>query len=170
MTCKYRAISAQQKEPPVPNPLRIKPHHFVDIVCDYGLGQPALEPCDYGHALHIVTAQIIADPNIPLIMELGADDICAPCRHNIAGQCDDTIGITDRPAAPASKLAYNLLIDSRWCELLGIAQGTQMTAAQFCTLLCRPIDDLIRIYREEPADYAPEKHRALMLGIARLIK
>ena len=71
--------------------IAIKPHHFVDIVRAVGEGRTQNEPHPYGHALHSVTAAILADLCVPLRIELGADDICLPCCHNIDGLCDDTI-------------------------------------------------------------------------------
>jgi hypothetical protein len=149
--------------------IRIKPHHFVDIVSDYGLDCHILAPQAYGFALHTVTARVIADPSVFLQMELGADDICKPCCHNNNGCCDDTIDIGDRPTAPTSKMAYNLLVDQRWCQALNLQQDSTLTVTDFCDLLRNPNLDLTSIYPEEPASYIPGKRRAILLGIERLL-
>ena len=101
----------------------IKPHHFIDIITDFGGGQTRFEPHPYGHAVHTVAERLVGDRDALLEMELGADDICRPCVHNIDGICDDTIDISFRPDAPPSKREYNLLLDRRWCRKLGLAQG-----------------------------------------------
>ena len=86
-------------------------------------------PHPYGHAVHTVTREILSNRDIALRIELGADEICLPCRHNIQGLCDDTIDISFRPQAPASKREYNLLIDRRWAQRLGVRQNDELTGA-----------------------------------------
>ena len=108
--------------------ISIKPHHFVDILTAFGEGGPDPQPHPYGHAVHSVTKEILANRHVDLRMELGADDICLPCCHDIGGLCDDTIDVSFRPQAPRSKREYNLLIDQRWAERLGVRQNDMLTA------------------------------------------
>ncbi len=149
--------------------IRIKPHHFIDIVADIGRGQRAWQPHPYGHAVHTVAAAILADPDAMLEMELGADDICAPCRHNVAGLCDDVIDTSFRPAAPSSKREWNLLIDRRWCERLGLAEGDRLTARQFCQRLRDRMGDVADIYREIPPERTASRARDISAGIGLFI-
>ena len=116
--------------------IAIKPHHFVDIVTAVGDGYTEFEPHPYGHVVHSDSEEILGNPDVTLRMELGADDICLPCCHNADGRCDDTIDTSFRPRAPESKGAYSLLIDRRWCERLGLEQGEELTAREFCLRLC----------------------------------
>ena len=146
--------------------IRIKPHHFVDIVSAIGRGQQTFEPHPYGHNVHGVADRVIAERDVMLEMELGADDICRPCRHNVAGRCDDTIDASFRPRAPASKLEYNLLIDERWCERLGLARGDRLTARDFCRRLAQLAGDITDIYRETPPDRTARRAADLAAGIA----
>ncbi len=150
-------------------PVRIKPHHFVDIITSFGRGKVKFEPHPYGHAVHTVSEQILSAPDVLLEMDLGADDICRPCIHNIAGLCDDTIDTSWRPDAPESKRQWNLIIDQRWCKRLGLAQGDQLTARQFCELLRDNIADITDIYREIPADRTADRHKNLKEGVRILL-
>jgi len=150
--------------------IRIKPHHFVDIVTSFGAGETMFEPHPYGHAVHTVAARILGTRDLLLEMELGADDICRPCKHNVNGLCDDTIDTSYRPGAPSSKREWNLLIDQRWCERLGIEQGDGLTARQFCERLRERAGDITDIYREIPADRTAERARKLKAGIARFLE
>jgi hypothetical protein len=145
--------------------IRIKPHHFIDIVRDFGRGQTTFEPHPYGHAVHSVAQAILDDPDVVLQMELGADDICAPCIHNIDGLCDDTIDTSFRPEAPSSKREWNLLIDRRWCERLGLGQGDRLTARQFCQRLAERMGDITGIYREVPPERTAARARDVAAGI-----
>lgn len=146
--------------------IRIKPHHFIDILRDFGRGATTFEPHPYGHAVHAVAARVLRERDVMLEMALGADDICEPCVHNAGGLCDDTIDTASRPAAPASKRAYNLLIDERWCERLGLAQGDTLTARGFCRRLRDGMGDLVGIYRENPPERVAARARDVRRGIA----
>ena len=147
------------------NDIRIKPHHFVDIIT--ALSQPNAEfrPHPYGHAVHTVARRILADPDCRLLMELGADDICSPCEHNIEGLCDDVIDTSYRPKAPRLKREWNLLIDRRWCERLGIAQGDAFTARELCKRIRDRAGDITDIYREIPAERTAARRAKLKQGI-----
>jgi hypothetical protein len=151
------------------SPIRIKPHHFVDILCALGRGQTTFEPHPYGHDLHTVAARLLQDPLAPLEIELGADDVCRPCRHNVDGQCNDTIDTSFRPDAPSSKQAYNLLIDRRWCQRLGLAQGDKLTALELCQRLGQHAGDITPIYCETPPDRTAKRADDLRAGIAKFL-
>lgn len=144
--------------------ISIKPHHFIDIIANFG-NRDMLIPHEYGHARHIVAKQILTSADIMLVIELGADDICAPCRHNINGVCDDVIDISYRPLAPESKREWNLMIDRRWCERLNLKQGQELTAREFCTMLKEKSDDISGIYRELPLERIRERQRRIQEGI-----
>jgi len=145
----------------------VKPHHFVDIIAGYGVGQVASEPNDYHNDVPGVTAAVLGDPGVMLRIESGADDICKPCVHNVNGSCDDTLGPSDGPQAPKLKRELNLLLDQRWCERLGLTQGDQLTARELSERIRASKGDIRDIYRELPPRYGDEKARALDLGLAR---
>ena len=145
--------------------VRIKPHHFIDIIRSFGQGTTSFEPHPYGHAVHSVAERLWRERDAMLEMELGADDICAPCVHNIDGLCDDGIDTSFRPDAPSSKREYNLRIDERWCERLGLAQGDCLTARAFCERLRERMGDIRPIYRENPPERVAGRVEALTAGI-----
>ena len=149
--------------------IRIKPHHFIDVLCALGRGQTAFEPHPYGHDVHGVAARLLETRDALLEIELGADDVCRPCRHNVDGLCDDTIDTSYRPDAPASKREYNLLIDRRWCERLGLQQGDRLDAIAFCRRLRRLAGDITDLYRETPADRTAQRAESLRAGIERFL-
>jgi len=154
----------------MPTMIHIKPHHFVDIITKYGAGTVPSTPHPYGHAVHTVAALLIFNREALLEMELGADDICGPCIHNVDGLCDDTIDTSFRPDAPPSKREWNLLIDRRWCERLGIEKGDRMTAQRLCKLIRDRAGDITDIYREIPADRTAERALKLRKGIEKYLR
>ena len=147
--------------------IRIKPHHFVDVITSFRVENPVFEPSSYEHAVHTVSEKIYNNHDALLEMELGADDICAPCIYNIDGICNDTIDTSFRPDAPSSKREWNLIIDRRWCGRLNLRQGDRLTAREFCEKLQSSMGDITDIYREIPADRTAERARNLKMGIER---
>jgi len=150
----------------MPDVIRIKPHHFVDLISHAGEPGASFAPHPYGHAVHEVAEKILADPHVLLCMELGADDICAPCVHNRDGRCDDTIDTSWRPDAPRSKREWNLRIDRRWCDVLGLAQGDRLTALALCRRLRERAVNLRAVYPELPPDRIARRERRLAQGVA----
>lgn len=144
----------------------IKPHHFVDIVTAIGDGRTEFDPHPYGHAVHRVAQALLADRETYLRLELGADDICGPCAHNIDGLCDDVIDVSYRPQAPASKREYNLLIDQRWCARLDVGQDDRLSARELCERIRDRAGDIGDIYRETPAEQTADRQAKLCRGIA----
>ncbi len=137
----------------------------MDILTALGAGQRICEPHPYGHALHRVFGRILAEPDVELQLELGADDVCQPCTHNKDGLCQDTIDTSFRPAAPTSKRQWNLLIDRRWCRRLGLDQDSKLTARQLARRLRDRAGDITDIYREIPAERTAERAAKLQEGI-----
>ena len=150
--------------------IRIKPHHFVDIITSFSAEDLTFKPSPYGHAVHTVSERVLQNRHILLEMELGADDICEPCKHSIDGLCNDTIDTSFRPKAPSSKREWNLIIDKRWCEHLKLQQGDRLTAWEFCERLRDNTDDITDIYREIPAERTAERAHKLKAGIRKFLE
>jgi hypothetical protein len=102
-------------------------------------------------------------------MELGADDICAPCIHNVAGLCDDVIETSYRPQAPSAKREWNLLIDRRWCARLDIRPGDRLSARALAQRIRDRAGDITDIYNEIPPGPTAERMRKLSKGIERFL-
>ena len=150
--------------------ISIKPHHFADILTAFGGGRTEFEPHPYGHAQHSVAKELFDRRDVLLRIELGADAICLPCRHNRDGLCDDTIDTSYRPLAPTSKREWNLLLDERWGRRLGIQQDDRLTARALCRRIRDRAGDISDIYRELPADMVAERQAKLREGIARFLE
>ena len=145
--------------------LRIKPHHFVDIVARIGAGERTFSPHRYGHLFHLAARRILDDPETFIELELGSDDICDPCVHNKAGICDDLIDLSYRPDAPPLKQDWNLLLDRRWCSCLQLQEGVRLTGTEFCRRLLEVGREAIQsIYLEIPPTMTARKGRSLRAG------
>ena len=151
------------------NAIAIKPHHFVDIITAFGGGTEDFEPHPYGHAVHTVGRALLDDRDTVLEIELGADAVCEPCRHNVDGVCDDVIDTSFRPAAPKSKREWNLIIDRRWCERLEIRQGDRLTARTLCERIRERAGDITDIYQEIPIERTASRQCDLQRGVRKFL-
>ena len=141
--------------------MRARPHHLIDIITQYGAGQ-AFEPSEYGHAVHTVAAQVIADPEVCIEFGVGADDICAPCKHLANGRCVDVIRAFD---PPASKQDYNDALDQRLLEFLGMREGQTMNFREYLAVLRDHMEGLAELCAwpgEEPARRREKLERGLL--------
>jgi len=150
--------------------ISIKPHHFVDIITSFGAGRRIFKPHPYGHAVHTVSEKIHSNRKVCLKIELGIDDICRPCTHNVDGFCDDTIDTSYRPLAPSSKSEWNLLIDQRWCKRLGVKQGDRVQARELCEWIRDKMSDITDIYYEVPACRIAERSTNFVRGLEYYLK
>ncbi len=115
--------------------MRARPHHLIDIVTQIG-GGAAFTPHAYGHAVHLVAAEVMADPDLTVTFVVGADDICEPCIHLVEGlegaHCDDVLRQFD---PPISKQDYNDDLDRRLLEFLGLCEGQALTFRDYLVLI-----------------------------------
>jgi hypothetical protein len=112
--------------------IEIRPHHLLDILRDYGCGIRC-EPHEYGHALHIVSEQVMNNLDQEIVLVVAADDICRPCKHLHAdGSCDDTMRAGKETI---SKQVYNDALDRRLWLYLGLEKGSRMTARDYFHLV-----------------------------------
>jgi len=150
--------------------IHLRPLHFVDIICDYGAGTETFEPHPFGHALHRVAERILRDKDTLLEITLEADDVCRPCLHNISGVCDNVIDRSFRPTAPPLMRDWDRLINRRWCERLGMAEGDRLTAREFCQRLRRRAGDITAIFPEIVDDRIAVKAENLRAGIGKYLE
>jgi len=112
--------------------LRLRPHHLIDIVTDYGRGR-AFVPHPYGHAVHLVALRLIEDTDVEIEFVLAADDICAPCRHlGPDGCCEDVLR---QLSPPTSKQAYNDELDLAVFAHLRMEPGARLPLCEFLARL-----------------------------------
>jgi len=107
----------------------IRPHHFLDILRDYGYGI-RYQPHEYEHALHRIGEDLLGNLDREIVLVIAADDICRPRLHLRAdGRCDDTMM---RGEEIISKQDYNDGLD-RWLWVhLELDRANRMTVGEFC--------------------------------------
>ena len=151
------------------NIIKIKPHHFIDIITSFSADRVILRPHYYYHNVHSISKIILENRNTLLEIDLGADDICKPCIHNINGICDDILDISNRPKVPPFKRKWNLILDRRWCKRLKIDQGTIISVLEFCKILKETTNNLLEIYKENKRENTIEREINLKKGLKKYL-
>ena len=149
--------------------LPLRPHHLLDILCDYGHGI-TYQPHPYGHALHTVAAQVLSNLDLEITLVVAADSICQPCHHlHPDGRCDDILGpLPDSP----SKQAYNDALDRRLSAFFKLDQGQTMTVYEFCQRVSQNLPGIEKVCthpgEEEQYRLAGLQNALNLLGIGGL--
>ena len=147
-------------------PLLIKPHHLLDIIRDFGAGRKH-EPHPYGHDVHRLAGLVRSNPHTVFVLTAEADSICEPCCNLIEDHCVDT---TVSPGKEVSKESWNRLIDGRIFERLGLEEGVQISALDFCRLASKRLGDLYTLYAEVDREKTAVRERNLARGLEQYLK
>ncbi|MBM4047432.1 MAG: DUF1284 domain-containing protein [Planctomycetes bacterium] len=142
----------------------MRPHHFIDILRQLGEGRPFKPHPTYNHAVHSVAEMLIKKPDTVLKFVNRCDAICAPCIHNKNGVCDDWL--SDRNM---TKHDFNTALDARLIPRLGLSEGQEMTAADFCTLLRQRFGLPPTIWTHIPAQDAQGRFEMMLKGIEKFL-
>jgi hypothetical protein len=144
--------------------MRLRPHHLIDIITHYG-HEVAFGPHPYGHAVHLVAAQVLNDLATEIEFVLGADDICTPCRYlEPNGLCGDVLS---QLAEPVSKQAYNDGLDGKLFPFLGMEPGTRLTVRQFLERVSRHVPGIEQLCTH-PGEQEADRRQGLAAGLSRL--
>jgi len=145
-------------------PIRLRPHHCLDIITSYGHGAE-FKPHPYGHALHSVARQILSEPGLQIELVVGADEICRPCRHlGSDGLCDDLV---TQVQPPISKQEYNDDLDRRLLARLGLAAGAVMSVRRFLLLVAERTPG-IEALCTHPGRSEKQRLEGLLRGLSKL--
>ena len=149
--------------------MRARPHHLIDIINRYGADIP-FRPAAYGHAVHLVAEQVIADPETMVEFVVDADDICAPCVHLVEGRCDDVLTWPDPPGdrkRSHAKQDYNDDLDRRLLDFLGMHEGQTMSFREYLGVIRAHLDGIEAI-RAHPGEDPARRAANLLRGLEKL--
>jgi hypothetical protein len=143
----------------------LRPHHLLDIITGLGNGvHYTAHP--YGHSQHLVVARLLADPTLPITFVLGADDICAGCRHlQVDRSCDDVLAQLD---PSPSKQVYNDTLDERLFPLLGIHPGDVLPLPDYLERVQALLPGLAEVC-SHPGENPAQRLVGLQVGLKRLV-
>lgn len=144
--------------------LQLRPHHILDIIRNIGYNRP-IEPHPLGHNVHGITLEIINNPDQPLKLVVGADDICIPCtKLNAESICTDVLPqCDDKP----SKQTYNDALDIKVLQFLGLKEDMQLTVRQYLQFVNAKLEGIEKIctHPKEDENYRLE---GLQKGLQKL--
>ncbi len=165
-----KSYAKNSKDLPVPAEdtskfdLQLRPHHILDIITYHGQGI-VMEPSEYGHAQHIVSEQILSNPDLNVKLVVGSDDICTGCKHLMAdGKCDDVLAqLTPSP----SKQAYNDVLDCRLLDLLEIKIDSIMPIREYLGIVNGEVPGIEKMCTH-PKENEDERLSGLTEGLIKL--
>jgi Uncharacterized conserved protein len=148
--------------------IRIKPHHFLDIIKLYGKGIEKFVPDKkYNHNFYFVANEIINNHQVQIELTTGGDDICSPCIYiGSDGECIDKIthieGIN-------SKNEWNKKLDRRIIEYTKAQENSRFSAQEYCELLYSIKERVFDIWKEEPDTAKNNRYDAFCAGVRKYL-
>ena len=98
----------------------LKPHHFLDLICDMAANNGVFEYVSpYGHAMRVYGNLLSAGDIDSVTFTPGADDACKPCKMLSDGICTDVF--TEEVAknyGMDKKYDYNMKLDMTFVQIL----------------------------------------------------
>lgn len=148
------------------NEIKIKPHHFIDIIKLYGSGIEKFVPDEkMGHDFYKVANTIINNPYIDLKLTIYGDDICKPCKK-FKEKCIDSI--THIPGFD-SKDVYNQKLDRRIIDFYNL-NDEKYTAYQLCTIIQNNKENIFKVWNEEDDSITQKRYELFLKGAQKFLK
>ncbi|OGS27052.1 MAG: hypothetical protein A2297_10300 [Elusimicrobia bacterium RIFOXYB2_FULL_48_7] len=143
--------------------IQMKPHHFLDVLRNFGIGKTKYEPSQNGNALYSIVPGLLSNRDTIFKFTSGIDDVCRPCKYHRQGKCANTVSAH---GVYKSMNTYNRHLDEKIYEWLGLSEGQEMTASDYCRLVRNKINDIDGIWIEVPEEENKKRKEALLAGIA----
>lgn len=148
--------------------IKIKPHHFMDIIKLYGAGIEEFVPDEkMGHDFYRVANLIVNSSNIELNLTIEADDICKPCK-----MCNDNICIDKLEHIEKfdSKDAYNKTLDIRLINILKLDIDKIYSAKELCEIMLENHHHIFNVWIEESSMITQKRHDMFLAGAYKYLK
>ncbi len=148
--------------------IRIKPHHFMDIIKLYGSGLNEFIPDQvYKHDFYLVANQIVNNHKVDLTLTDGEDDICRPCKFiNKEGYCTDSIS---HIANITSKDSYNKVLDNRLMNMMNLSFDKIYIASELCNTMYKNREAIFSIWEEESVTVTQRRYELFCAGSLRYL-
>ena len=115
-------------------PLRLRPHHLLDIVTEYKPDEdPHYAPAPGENGVRTVARLVGRTLDVEAAFVIGPDSICEPCSHlGPNGRCDR---ILQHHKPPQAIDDYNDPLDARVLAYLGLEPGAVLSVRRFLELV-----------------------------------
>lgn len=141
--------------------MKIRIHHFYDIIRDFGSGKEIL-PHPYGHAYHNVAAEMWNNAELEFELVVASDKICEGCSHLFDGVCDDVI--THRTDF-TGKQDFNNHLDARIMEVSAFQASRKYTSKIICQLAEKYLNNMNYIYEGNDVAHTEERKQNVIRGL-----
>lgn len=141
--------------------MKLRIHHFFDIIRDFGSGKEIL-PHPHGHRYHILAEQIRNKAGLEFELVVGSDEICRGCTHLIEGVCDDII--THRNDFKG-KEDFNNHLDKRIMEVCNLRISQKYTLKELYFKGSDYIKNIEFIYEGNDAEHTLERKINVIKGL-----
>lgn len=147
--------------------IKIKPHHFMDIIKLYGKGIEMFVPDEkMEHDFYKVANQVIKDKNTILQLTIFGDDICKPCK-SYKEECIDPLTIIP---GFTTKNEYNKTLDQRIIVLFHLDENKTYTAKELCTIYQNNHDLIFQVWKEEEDSITKKRHDWFVEGATKYLQ
>lgn len=140
--------------------VKIKPHHFMDIIKLYGSGITEFVPDEkMKHDFYKVANQIIQCPETRLELTIYGDDICLPC-VKYERECMDPL---THIQGFMRKNTYNQTLDTRIIDLYHL-ENKEYSAFELCSILLNDKDNIFDVWKEEDDSVTQKRYSLFVTG------
>ncbi|MFC1726970.1 DUF1284 domain-containing protein [Patescibacteria group bacterium] len=122
--------------------VRLRVHHFYDVIRDFGVGKK-IEPHPDGHSFHRIAQLIRSNPKLKIKIVVDYDSICDGCSHLKGGHCDDVV---NHRKDFKLKEEFNNYVDRRIMDRCQIKEGEILTPFQLCQKAKCYLDNIGLVY------------------------
>jgi hypothetical protein len=141
--------------------MKLKIHHFFDIIRDFGIGKN-FGPHPYHHSYHKVAQTIWQYPETEVEVIFGADQVCEDCIHLVGTSCNDII--THRKDF-TFKEKFNNYLDSRIIDVCKIDVSKKYTLKSLLQFSDKYVENIEFIYNGNDEQHTAKRKENVLKGL-----
>lgn len=141
--------------------MKLKIHHFFDIIRDFGIGKD-FNPHPYQHSYHKVAQAIWQNPETEVEIVTHSDGVCEGCIHLVETSCNDII--THRKDF-SLKEKFNNYLDSRIIDICGIDISKKYKLISLLQFSDKYIENIEFIYEGNDARHTAKRKENVLKGL-----
>lgn len=141
--------------------MKLRIHHFFDIIRDFGLGKE-IKAHVYQHSYHKVAGEILENPELELELIVGCDAVCEGCIHLTDNSCDDKI---NHRKDFTSKEAFNNYLDKRIMEICYLDISEKYSPKLLVKKAGSYLQNIEYIYEGNDAEHTAQRKKNVLQGL-----
>lgn len=142
--------------------MKLRIHHFFDIIRDFCSKEGHIMPHPYGHSYHKVAKAIWTNPSLKIKIVVQCDDVCDRCSHLKNNSCIDVIGYRKDFRF---KEKFNDYLDQRIMKVCLVKKGNTYTPIQLCKKAKLYLRNINWIYWGNDFDHTRARKTSVEFGL-----